>query len=418
MFTLSRRQFGSTLLVLGTRAANLLGAPSLDESLHAALQRRKIPAATAMVSTADKTIYSGAFGKRDSTSGVNVTTESIFAIASMTKAVTSTAAMQLVEQGKVTLDEPLAKHLPQLSKLDVLEGFDKSTGKPVLRPAKKPVTLRLLLSHTSGFAYDTWNEKMSKYAALVAPLPPGVSAPYPGALWGRTPLPLVFEPGTGWQYGPSADWTSLLVETISGQTLEQYFQRYIFAPLGMKDTSYVLPPEKFDRLVSIYQRQGDGSLKENARTQPPIRKSFFGGSGLYSTVGDYTRFMQMFLRHGRSTGNEQILQAKSVEMMATNQIGRLSAGKMKKFPPDLPQDIRFHPGAIDGFGLGFLINATAYDGGRPAGSLAWAGGYNTYYWIDVRRGLCAVLMMQFSPFYDKEAVEVLNDFEHAIYRTL
>jgi methyl acetate hydrolase len=419
MLPLTRRQFGSMLLLLGARPASLLRAASLDDTLGEALQRRKIPAATAMVSTADKTLYSGAFGARDSASRVKVTTESIFSIASMTKAITSTAAMQLVEQGKVTLDEPLGKYLPQLSKLDVLEGFDKTTGKPILRPAKKPVTLRLLLSHSSGFAYDTWNDKMSKYAALLTPVTPGAVNPsYPNALWGHAPLPLVFEPGTQWQYGPSADFAALLVEKISGQTLAQYFQRNIFDPLGMKDTTYILPPEKFDRLVSIYQRQTDGSLKENPRRQPAAPKAFFGGSGLFSTAGDYTRFMQMILRRGRTADNQPILQPKSVEMMSTNQIGRISAGKMNKFPPDPPQDIRFHPGAVDGFGLGFLINATAYEGGRSAGSLAWAGGYNTYYWMDPRQGICAILMMHFSPFFDDDAVAVLNDFERAVYRTV
>lgn len=145
---------------------------------------------------------------------------------------------------------------------------------------------------------------------------------------------------------------------------------------------------------------------------------FHGTSGLYSTVGDYTRFMQMILRHGRGAGKEQILQPNTIKMMATNQIGELSAGKIKLFRPGRPSEADFHPDAIDGFGLGFLINGTAHEGGRTAGSLAWAGGYNTFYWIDPRRALCATLMMQFHPFFDKEAVGMLNDFEHAVYSTL
>ena len=293
-----------------------------------------------------------------------------------------------------------------MGKLDVLDGFGQNTGKAILRPAGKPVTLRHLLTHTSGFAYDTWDDNMFRYAAQAGPATPGAIPP------------LMFETGTRWQYGTSVDWAGRLVEAVSGQTLEQYFQRHILEPLGMKDTSYILPSEKFDRLVSTWQRQSDGSLAETPRQQPPPPKSFNGGGGLYSTVGDYTRFMQMILRRGRGAGRERILRAKTVEMMTTNQIGGLSAGKMKSFRPDRSSDVQFHPGFTDGFGLGFLINGTAYEGGRSGGSLAWAGLFNTFYWIDPHRGLCAVLMMQFLPFVDREAVGVLNDFERGVYRTV
>lgn len=403
MFSITRREFGGLALLAGARAGNLLGATSLNEALREAVERRRVPAAAAMVATAAKTIYSGAFGKRDSVSGLAVTTSSIFAIASMTKAITTTAAMQLVERGKITLDEPVATHLPQLGNLNVLGGFDTNTGKPLLRPAAKPVTLRHLLTHTSGFCYDTWDEQMHKYEAQTL-----------HAAMDAIP-PLMFEPGTRWQYGTGVDWAGRLVEAVSGLTLEEYFQRNILAPLEMKDTSYILPPEKFDRLVSVYERQPDGSLKERPRKQPNPPKSFSGGGGLYSTVGDYTRFMQMILRRGRGPGKESILKAETVATMETNQIGSLSAGKMKSLEPDMSADVLFHPGFTDGFGLGFLINHTAYEGGRSAGSLAWAGIYNTFFWIDPRRGMCAVLMMQFLPFVDRDAIGVLGDFERAVY---
>ncbi len=360
-----------------------------------------------MVASPDKVTYSGAFGKRDSASGIDVKLDSIFLIASMTKAITTTAALQLVERGKVALDEPVSKHLPELGKLDVLGGFDAS-GKPILRAASKPVTLKHLLTHTSGFAYDTWDANMLKYNALPGAPPPGTVAPL---------TPLIFEPGTRWQYGTGLDWTGKLVEAVSGLSLEDYFQRNILQPLGMKDTSFIVRPEKFDRLVNGYQRQADGSLKENQRQLPAPPKAFNGGGGLSSTAPDYVRFMQMILRRGRSAQGVSILQPKTVAMMTSNQIGELSAGKLKTARPDRSADVDFHRGFTDKFTYGFLMNTTAYAGGRSAGSLAWAGIDNTFYWIDPKRSLCAVIMMQFLPFCDPEAVGLLADFERAVYAT-
>jgi CubicO group peptidase (beta-lactamase class C family) len=398
------------LLILTTPARRLFSATSLDEILGTGIARRKIPAAVAMVATADQILYSGAFGRRDSASGLDVTTNAIFAIASMTKAITSVAALQLVEQGRVKLDEPVAKHLPQLASLEVLTGFDKATGKPVLRPALKPVTLRHLLTHTSGFAYPTWSGEMLKYTQQTVPIPAGTVP--------LAPTPLIFEPGTRWQYGFSTDWAGRLVEAVTGQTLEQYFQSSILGPLGMKDTGFILPPQKFERLVSSYQRQGDGSLKEDSRTLPAPPQSFGGGGGLYSTTGDYVRMMQMILRRGQGSGKERILQPRTVGMMTSNQTGNLSAGKLKTFEPARSSDVDFHPRFSDQFGLGFLINSTAYTGGRSAGSLAWAGIRNTFYWIDPRRKVCAVLMMQYLPFCDSEAIGLLREFELGVYSGL
>jgi CubicO group peptidase (beta-lactamase class C family) len=405
MIAINRRQFNSLALVLTAQGKKLFAATGLDETLRGGMTRRKIPCVVAMVATADKTTYTGAFGKRDSKSGVDVKLDSIFAIASMTKAITTTAAMQLVEQGKVMLHEPVSKYLPELGKLDVLSGFD-GAGKPILKPATKPVTLHHLLTHTSGFAYDTWDESMLKYnmlhggpsAAAVAPL-----------------TPLIFEPGTRWQYGTSMDWAGKLVEAVSGLTLEQYFQRNILQPLGMKDTTFIFPADKFDRLVASSNRGPDGSLKEAPRTMPVPPKAYNGGGGLFSTAPDYVAFMQMILRKGRGPNNAQILQPKTVAMMTASQTGDLSAGKLKTFRPTISSDVDFHPGASDGYTYGFLINKTAYPGGRSAGSLAWAGVENTFYWIDPQRSLCAVIMMQFFPFVDSQAVGLLSDFEKAVY---
>ena len=381
---ITRREFAG--MALAMKASNL------DSAISEGIKRYKIPAVAAAVSTADRIVYSAAFGAAKP--------DSIFGIASMTKAITTTAALQLVEQGKVTLDEPVGKHLPALAKLDVLEGFD-AAGQPRLRPARKPVTLRSLLTHTSGFAYDTWDENLLRFAKAVQP-PPAVP-------------PLMTEPGTRWEYGTSIDWTGRLVEAVSGETLEAYFQKHILQPLGMTDTSYILPPEKFERKVNGWQRQPDGSLKEDPRVPPVPPKSFNGGGGLFSTPSDYTRYMRMILHHGVTADKHRILQAKSVAMMMANQTGDLAAGRMKAFRTDRSADVDFHAGVDDRFTFGFLLNTKAYDGGRSAGSLAWAGLLNTFYWIDPKRSLCAVIMMQFLPFCDPAAMSMLRDFERAVY---
>ncbi len=358
-----------------------------------------------MAADAHSTFYAGAFGRRDGESEAPVALDTIFSIASMTKPVTSVAAMQLVEQGKITLDEPVARVLPQLGNLQVLTGFDP-TGEPQLRPARNPITLRHLLTHTSGFAYPTWHEGMWRYTERTGPLPQGVIAPI---------VPLMFEPGANWQYGYSTDWAGRVVEAISGLKLEQYFQRNILEPLGMKDTSYVVDNDKFDRLAGRYTRTPDGRFQPMPRTRPMPPSEFNGGGGLYSTASDYVRFIQMILRRGLTGVKTEVLKGRTVDLMMRNHIGSLTAGKLKSLQPNLSSDVDTAPGGADKWGLGFLINPERRPGGRQPGSLAWAGVYNTYFWIDPRRGIGGVILMQYLPFYDVEAVGLLTDFERAVY---
>ncbi|MDQ2945158.1 MAG: beta-lactamase family protein [Acidobacteriota bacterium] len=404
---LNRRHFNALAVGAWTRTllGDTQGSSRIDETLSSGVGRRKIPAAVGMVATESKTLYQGAFGTRDS-SGVPIRVDSIFGIASMTKAITTVAALQLVEQGKVKLDEPVSKHLPKLENLEVLDGFDPATGKPILRPARTPITLKHLLTHTSGLCYDIWDGDAFRYTSQTK-----------GQAASGKVGPLMFEPGTRWQYGLGVDWAGRLVEAVSGLNLEDYFQTKILGPLEMRDTSYILAASKFERLASSYQRQADATLKQDERKPPAPPKEFNGGGGLYSTTGDYVRFMQMILRKGRGLNHAQILAAKTVESMEVNQIGESTAGKMKSYQPDLSSDVDMQPGSTEKWGLGFLINTTPYPGGRSAGSLAWAGLRNTFFWIDPKRSLCAVLMMQFLPFVDKEAMGLLGDFERAVYAT-
>jgi methyl acetate hydrolase len=379
------------------------GTGRLDETFRSGIARRKIPCVVGTVANGRKTLYAGAFGERE-TSGPPAQVDSLFHIASMTKPITTVAALQLVEEGRVDLDEPVAKYLPQLADLEVLEEFD-AAGKPSFRPAKTQITLRHLLAHTSGLCYDIWDGQMFRYNS---------SKPQSTG----KPGPLMFEPGTRWQYGQGVDWAGRLVETLRRATLEDYFQQKILGPLGMKDTSYILPESKFDRLVSSYYRGSNGELEESERKPPPYPKSFNGGGGLYSTASDYVRFMQMILHNGMGPNRVRILESKTIESMRKNQIGEATAGKMKSFRPGTSSDVDIQPGHTEKWGLGFLINTTPYADGRSAGSLAWAGIFNTFFWIDPKRDRCATLMMQFLPFVDKEAVGLLDEFERAVYRHL
>ena len=208
------------------------------------------------------------------------------------------------------------------------------------------------------------------------------------------------------------------MEKISGMSLEDYFQAHIFKALDMHDTSFIVSAAKFDRLVSTWQRQDNGTLVQQARKQPPPPKEFNGGGGLSSTTADYVRFMQMILHKGRGPDGTRLLRSETVDRMEVNQIGPLTAGKMKSFRPRYSSDVDIQPEHSEKWGLGFLINTDPYEGGRSAGSLAWAGIFNTFYWIDPKKSICGVIMMQFLPFVDSEAVGLLGDFERAVYRSL
>ena len=348
---------------------------------------QSIPDVVAMVARGETELYRCTHGEAE--------LDTIFAIASMTKAITTTAAMQLVERGKLSLDAPIGG---ELTNLPVLEGFDPG-GAPLFSTTRYNPTLRQLLAHTAGFAYP-WNHALLKrYGPMDRPF-------------------LIHEPGTRWYYGINIDWVGRFVELVSGQTLEAYFQEHILQPLGMSETSFLLPPAKLPRLARNYQRDDDGALQLQPRVQPPVPSFFNGGGGLFSTAPDYLRFTQMILRRGLTPGGKRILSEASIDEMAKNQTGSLDAGRIYTTMPTRSRDVDFHPGAHDQFGLGFLINPAPYANGRAAGSLAWGGIRNTFYWIDPAHGIAAVLLMQFQPFCDAAAMGLLRSFEAAVYNEL
>ena len=395
------------IITLLPKSSAKSGGP-IDQVLQQAVEEKKLPGVVAMVSVADHVTYQGASGKSDTTKNIPMTLDSIFRIASMTKPITSVAVMQLVESGGVKLDESVVTYLPELSQVQVLEEFDVSAGKAKLRPPKTTPTVRQLLSHTSGFAYDFLDAKLHDYVA---------SGAVPSAGQGDDAFlkaPLVSDPGSRWEYGISTDLLGRLVEKVSGQTLERYFREHIFQPLGMTDTFFDVPLEKQVRVVALHMRQPDGSLVE-APPQPfqPVR-FYSGGGGLYSTAKDYLRFERMLLDGGRLDG-KRVLQSETVAQMTRNQIGELTLVEMKSLAPQLAKNPIRVPGSMDKFGLGLAINTKPVEGGRSAGSLAWGGIYNTSFWIDPSRKTCAVIMMQILPFGDDAVYSTVELFERAVY---
>ncbi len=380
----------------------------IDRVLHEVVDAKKLPGIVAMVAVADQVVYQGASGKQDTIKSIPMNVDSIFRIASMTKPITSVAVMQLVESGRVKLDEPAATYLPELSQVQVLAEFDAGAGKAKLRPPKTPPTVRQLLSHTSGFVYEFFDPEMHGYVATGA---------VPSARQGDDGFlkaPLLFDPGSRWEYGISTDWLGKLVERVSGQTLEDYFRQHIFQPLGMTDTFFDVPLEKQARVVALHARQEDGSFLEPPPQPFKPAKFFSGGGGLYSTASDYLKFARMLLGGGK-LGNKRILQAETVDRMSRNQIGDLMLVQQRSLIPQFAKDPIRVPGSLDKFGLGLAINTKPVEGGRSSGSLAWAGIYNTFFWIDPPRKTCAVILMQILPFSDDAAYSVVEQFERAVY---
>jgi CubicO group peptidase (beta-lactamase class C family) len=384
--------------------------PQVDRVLRDAVERGDVPGVVAMAATAEGQIYAGAFGRRGLSGGAAMTADTVFWIASMTKAVTSTAAMQLVEQGKLGLDRPIAEILPELAAPEVLEGFE-AVGEPRLRPAQRPITLRHLLTHTAGFVYDIWCPEMGRYMEKRGV--PGIISCQNAAL----ALPLVFDPGERWDYGISIDWVGKAVERVSGRKLGDYFAEHLFAPLGIRDTGFALTLERRARLAAMHARGSDDALTEIPFELPQEPEFEMGGGGLYGTAADYLAFLRLFLNEGRADGRP-VLKPETVRLMTQNAIGDLTVGLLRTAVPAYSNDAEFFPGMVKQWGLGFMISTAAVPGGRSAGSLAWAGLGNTYFWIDPAKGVAGVILMQLIPFADAKALAVLGAFETALYAAL
>lgn len=381
----------------------------IDALLRKAVDAGDVPGMVGMLTDRNGTTYEGGFGKRVLGQPAEMTPDTVVWIASMTKALTSTAAMQLVEQGKLDLESPASKWVPALGKVQVLEGFD-AAGKPKLRAASRPVTLRHLLTHTAGFAYEIWSAEIARYQEATGT--PGIISCQNAALG----TPLLFDPGERWEYGINIDWAGKAVEAASGRKLGAYLRENVLGPLGMDDTAFKITPAMRGRLAKIHQRGDDGKLQPLMDLELPQEPEFeMGGGGLYGTAGDYLKFVRMILNRGKTNG-AAVLRPETVEQMCRNHMGALRVKLLTTAAPPLSRDAEFFPGMAKSWGLAFQRNEERAPTGLPAGAVMWAGLANTFYWIDPAGGVGGVYLSQILPFVDVKSAPLFLEFQAAAYR--
>lgn len=369
-----------------------------------------VPGVVAMATDRQRNIYEGAAGKRRLDRDADMTTDTVFAIFSTTKAITGTAALQLVEQGKLDLDAPAKNYVPDIGKLQVIEGFSDS-GEPRLRAPKRDVTTRMLLLHTAGLGYDFFNETYNRLAQEKGQ--PSVITASKAALM----TPLLFDPGERWEYGSNMDWCGQVIESITGRRLGEVFKTRIFEPLGMRDTTFEITDALRQRVAGMHTRNADGSLTPMDFELPAKPEVHMGGHGLYSTVGDYMRFIRMWLNDGNGE-HGRVLKAETVRMAEKNQLGDKKIKMLPGVIPSLSNDAEFFPGLSKSWALTFMVNDEEAPTGRPAGALGWAGLANLFFWIDRRNGVGGFWATQILPFADPASFGGYMDFETALYRSL
>ncbi len=370
----------------------------------------RVPGVVAMVTDRQRNVYEGAAGKRRLDRDADMTTDTVFAIFSTTKAITGTAALQLVEEGKLDLDAPAKNYAPDIGKLQVIEGFSE-TGEPRLRAPKRDVTTRMLMLHTAGMGYDFFNATYNRLAQEKGQ--PSVITASKKALM----TPLLFDPGDKWEYGSNMDWCGQVVEGIAGKRLGEVFKTRILEPLGMRDTTFELTDALRQRVAGMHARNADGSLTPMDFELPSQPEVHMGGHGLYSTVGDYMRFIRMWLNDGAGE-HGRVLKAETVRMAERNHLGDKKVTMLPGVIPSLSNDAEFVPGLSKSWALTFMVNDEQAPTGRPAGALGWAGLANLFFWIDRKNGFGGFWATQILPFADPASFGGYMDFETALYNSL
>jgi methyl acetate hydrolase len=402
-----RRVLIVLLLSLGAQlpaaAASLGNSAAIDGWLDQSIRTTKVPGVVALVTDRNGVIYTHAAGDRSRANKVPMSMDTLFNIASMTKPIGTTAIMMLVEEGKLSLDDPISKYVPEFSGRPVFATFNDADASYTTRPAAREVTIRHLLSHSSGLAYGFGSARVTRLSAAR----PGVDV---------TTFPLLYDPGTAWSYAGGIAVVGRVLERIEGKGLDAFLQERLFAPLGMTETSYVVPEARRARVAPPW-RMVDTSLVES--TLPAeVRSAVSADGGLYCTAADYAKFIRMILNGGRAPDGRRLISEESVRTLGRNHLGNVKVSLQQEPTPLLSRAFPLGAGR-DGFGLGFQVTGEPRQAGmRAPGSLSWAGIYNTEFWIDPASGIGAVLMMQYLPFYDADAIRTLTGFEQRVYEGL
>ncbi len=412
--TFTRRDFMAKAAAfgLGVPLANSLMSTSalaahhegMGAVLETAVAQNDVPFVVAMAGNAAGTVWSGAAGDR--APGIAATEDTVFRIYSMTKAIGTTAAMQLVENGKLDIETPVEEILPRFADMQVLEGFDGET--PKLRAPKTKATIRHLATHTSGLVYEFWNPDMAKYLAVTGnqSVISGIKA--------ALNYPMVFDPGTRWDYGIGIDWLGQVVEAVDGRRIDAYCQAEIFDPLRMPDTKFEVQGTMAERLSTVSIRGEDGMFSDFALAPPSNPEVYGMGHALYSTAPDYMRFVRSFLNKGK-LDSARILSTASVDKMLTNHIGDLRIGPMVTVAPPITADVRVFPDTPKTHSFGFLRTEEDVPGMRSAGSQGWAGVCNTHFWFDPAKDVAGLILTQSLPFVEPRFMNTYAAFERAVY---
>ncbi len=376
-----------------------MNAADIQAVLDRAVAEGVAPGLSAAVTRPGEPVRTFVAGVRGAADPAPVAPDTVFWIASCTKAIVSAAAVELAARGRLDLDAPVGGLLPHFADLQVLEGFD-AAGAPRLRAPRRAVTTRMLLSHTSGLAYDFNSAETLQYLGAK-----GLSLVTAGAHG----FPLVFEPGEGWRYGVGIDAAGQVVEAVTGSSLAEHLQASVFDPLGMADTSFDPSPEQNARRAGLHARLPDGSVLP-LDPIPPMPPGLRGGGGLISTPSDYLRFLRAIL-----DGGAGVFSPAAVAHLRTPHLTGPAIGDIESVLPQMSHHFRYMPGVEKGWTLGFMQNLADLPGGRRAGSLAWAGLANCYYWADPESGVAGALFAQVLPFADPRILETFDAVERAVY---
>lgn len=380
----------------------------IDHVLSAAVANGDVPNVTAIAADRDGVIYEGSAGPRAIGQDAPISPDSMLRIASMTKMVVTVAALRQVERGNLELDAPADTYLPEFADLQVLEGFDGDT--PKLRPAGARATVRQLITHTAGLGYWFLNANLARWLEVTGT--PNVGT----GLRASFAAPLMSDPGSRYEYGTNIDWLGRVVEVASGQSLDAYLDANVLGPLGMHNTTFLMSAEQRAESVPVHMRGEDGGWVATDFDWNQRPEWWAGGHGLYSTPRDYLAFQRMLLAGG-SLGDAKILEPETVRAAFTNQIGALDfPAEIASSDPHSSCDVNLGPGLKWGYGL--LLTTQRHPGMRAVGTGAWAGLFNTHFWIDPSGGIAAAIYTQLLPFLEPRALQLYLDFERALYAAL